>query len=69
MKIEQKLKYFDKKAEIIKEFDELYKQEKTSRKDLITKSKFATLNIDDEGKLTMQTANKQLQSQPQKVKE
>lgn len=66
---EQKLKYFDKKAEIIKEFDELYKQEKTSRKDLITKSKLATLNIDDEGKLTMQTANKQLQSQLQKVKE
>ncbi len=65
----QKLKFFDKNTEIFKILTKLYDDEKNARKDLITRSKLATLNISDEGKLTEKPTNKEVQSKPEKVKE
>lgn len=44
---DQKLKYFGKNAELFKKFNELYKEEKKARKNLILTSKLVTLEIND----------------------
>jgi len=64
----QKIKCFDEKAELIKKFSELYKEEKNARKDLITKSKLGTIIVGDESKPAVKTTTKEVQTQRDKIK-
>jgi len=65
----EKVKFFDKKAELIKSFSELYDQEKTARNELIMKSKLDKLMVNDKGTLVAETAKNDLESRSHKAEE
>jgi len=66
--INRKIKFFSKNTEIIKKFNELYKEEKTARKGLIMEEKLNIMGVGDKGELIAQNNNTKGQNQPKKIK-
>lgn len=59
---EEKIKYFDKNADLFKQMDDLFENERKARNSLIAASKFATMDISGVGKESPNNVDNEVKS-------